>query len=106
MNTYATDALTIVAGLGVPVVVALVTRPSTKGSIKATLHGVLSGILAGVTAYAANPDPQYAPTFVVTAITVLSGTAFYQKVLKKYPWFAVVQNTLVKDAGPRLHTEK
>jgi hypothetical protein len=106
MNTYAMDAITVVAGLGLPVVVALITRPSTSGTIKATLHGMLSGVLTGALAYLASPDPQYANAWAVTVITGLTGSAFYRKVLKKYPWFALVQNALVKEAGARLHTEK
>jgi hypothetical protein len=100
------DAITVVAGLGLPVVVALLTRPSTNGTIKTTLHGVLAGILTGATSYLASPNPQYAHAYAVTLITGLTGSAFYRNVLKKYPWFVLVQNALVKEAGARLHTEK
>jgi hypothetical protein len=105
MNVYVTGAATVVVGLVLPIVVALITRPSTSGSVKSALHGALAGVLSGAGAYLADPHPDFGPAFVVTVLTGLTGTAFYRKVLKKYPWFAAVQNAFVREAATRLHTE-
>lgn len=92
------------AGLVLPIIVALITRPSTSSDLKGSLHGILAGFTGGYAMLFNHPDhTPYVPMLFAFLAALLSGKVFYYAGLKKYAWFAVVQNALVREAADRLH---
>jgi hypothetical protein len=45
----------------------------------------------------------WAPAVIAAFLAWLSGTTFYHSLLKKYSWFAALQNLLVSDVESRLN---
>ncbi|MER5754302.1 hypothetical protein [Streptomyces sp. NPDC002088] len=104
MFTNYADAASLAIGLVLPAVVALLTRPSTNATVKGTAHAVLSIATGALAVYQANPSKGYiVPALVAGLLAWLSGTAFYHSLLKKYSWFAWLQNALVRDKVSGLH---
>lgn len=104
MPTNYADATALVTGLVLPAVVALFTRPSHYATVKGAAHAVLALATGFWAAYRAEPQHfQWAPAVVASLLAWMSGTTFYHSLLKKYGWFATLQNTLVSDTENRLH---
>lgn len=98
------DVVALVVGLVLPAVVALFTKKSTSPTVKGIAHAVLAAALGFATVYQADPtDIQWGPAAVAAFLAWLTGTAFYHSLLKKYRWFGVLQDTLIKDAESALH---
>jgi hypothetical protein len=104
MFTNYADVSSLVVGLGLPAVVALFSKPSTNSTVKGAAHAVLAVATGFWAVYQAHPEHFYwAPAVVAAFLAWVSGTTFYHSLLKKYSWFARLQNTLVSEAEVRLH---
>jgi hypothetical protein len=104
MFTNYADVSSLVVGLGLPAVVALFSKPSTNSTVKGAAHAVLAVATGFWAVYQAHPEHFYwAPAVVAAFLAWVSGTTFYHSLLKKYSWFARLQNTLVAEAEARLH---
>lgn len=99
ITTYATGVL---VGFVLPLVVALLTRPSASESVKWSVHAVLA-ILAGAgVTISTQPDPTVVSGALVAVITHATSQANYHELWKNLSWFPRLQNALVSDP---LHTE-
>jgi hypothetical protein len=104
MFTNYADVSSLVVGLGLPAVVALFSKPSTNSTVKGAAHAVLAVATGFWAVYQAHPQHFYwAPAVVAAFLAWVSGTTFYHSLLKKYSWFARLQNTLIAEAEIRLH---
>lgn len=102
-SNYA-GAASLVVGLVLPAIVALFTRPSTNSTVKAAAHAALSVATGFWAVHQAEPQHFYwAPAVVASFLAWVTGTTFYHSLLKKYTWFAALQNTLVTETESRLH---
>jgi hypothetical protein len=102
-SNYA-GAASLVVGLVLPAIVALFSRPSTNPTIKGLAHAVLSLATGFWAVHEAEPQHFYwAPAVVASFLAWVTGTTFYHSLLKKYGWFATLQNTLVSETESRLH---
>jgi hypothetical protein len=102
-SNYA-GAASLVVGLVLPAIVALFTRPSTNPTVKGIVHAVLSVATGFWAVHQAEPQHFYwAPAVVAAFLAWVTGTTFYHSLLKKYAWFATLQNTLVTETESRLH---
>lgn len=98
------DVASLVAGLVLPLIVALVTKKSTNSTVKGGLHALLSVATGFAAIYQSAPSHlQWAPAVVASFLAWLTGTTFYHSLLKKYGWVAALQNTLIKDAESAIH---
>jgi hypothetical protein len=104
MFTDYADVAALAVGLVLPAIVALFTKPSTNSTVKAVAHAVLATGTGFYAVYRIHPSGfLWAPAVVAAFLAWLSGTTFYQSLLKRYTWFAGLQNTLVSDAERILH---
>jgi hypothetical protein len=102
-SNYA-GAASLVVGLVLPAIVALFSRPSTNPTVKGTAHAALSVAAGFWSVHEAEPQHFYwAPAVVASFLAWVTGTTFYHSLLKKYAWFAALQNTLVTETENRLH---
>jgi hypothetical protein len=98
------DATSLAAGLILPAIVAMFTRPSTNSTVKGTVHALLAAATGFAAVYQGDPKNfTWAPAVIATFLAWLTGTAFYHSLLKKYGWFQWLQNALVREAKT-LHT--
>jgi hypothetical protein len=104
MFTNYADAGALAVGLVLPAIVAVFTRPSTNSTVKGVAHAVLAVATGALATYKADPSHfVWAPAVIAAFLAWLSGTAFYHSLLKKYSWFAALQNLLVSDVESRLN---
>jgi cytochrome c biogenesis factor len=101
------DATALVAGLVLPVLVALTTKPSTNSTVKAVAHAALATLTGSLAAYQEDPSHfTWAPAVIAAFLAWLSGTVFYHSLLKKYAWVSALQNAFVRETKNRLNTGK
>lgn len=105
MLTNYADVAALAVGLVLPAIVAVFTKPSTNSTVKATAHAVLAVATGSLATYKADPSHfVWAPAVVAAFLAWLSGTTAYHSLLKKYSWFAALQNLFVSEAESRLNT--
>jgi hypothetical protein len=106
MLTNYADAASLAVGLVLPAIVAVFTKPSTNSTVKAVAHAVLAVATGALAVYKQDPSNFVWATAVVAAFLAwLSGTAFYHSLLKKYSWFAGLQNLFAAEAKIFLNTD-
>lgn len=103
LSNYA-DVAALVVGLVLPAIVGLFTKPSTNTTVKTVAHAVLAVATGFYAVWQAHPQSAFlAPALVASILAWVTGTVFYQNVLKRYGWMAALQNTLVKDTESLFH---
>lgn len=103
LSSYA-DLAALIVGLVLPAIVGLFTKPSTNSTVKTTAHAVLAVATGFYAVWQAHPQSAFlAPALVASILAWVTGTVFYQNVLKKFGWMATLQNTLVKDTRDLFH---
>jgi hypothetical protein len=105
MLTNYADVAALAVGLVLPAIVAVFTKPSTNSTVKGTVHAVLAVATGSLATYKADPSNfVWAPAVIAAFLAWLSGTTAYHSLLKKYSWFAALQNLFVSEVESRLNT--
>jgi hypothetical protein len=95
-------ASSVLVGFVLPLLVALLTRPSASTNVKQAVQFVLA-ILAGAgVTIGTQPDADTITAALGVVITYTSSQANYHELWKNLSWFPWLQNALVSDP---LHTE-
>jgi uncharacterized membrane protein (UPF0136 family) len=105
MLTNYADVAALAVGLVLPAIVAVFTKPSTNSTVKGTVHAVLAVATGSLATYKADPSNfVWAPAVIAAFLAWLSGTTAYHSLLKKYSWFAALQNLFVSEVESHLNT--
>jgi hypothetical protein len=105
MLTNYADVAALAVGLVLPAIVAVFTKPSTNSTVKGIVHAVLAVATGSLATYKADPSNfVWAPAVIAAFLAWLSGTTAYHSLLKKYSWFAALQNLFVSEVESRLNT--